>query len=169
MSLGDYPTLGLADARRLAASALREVQLGTDPAEAKVRAREADSFAELADLYLERHAKPTKRTWAHDQWLLNRELLPLWRNRKAVDIRRADVIALLDEIVERGTPVLANRTKALISKIFNFGIRRGVVEANPAYGVGNPGGQEQRRDRVLSPDEIRVVWKALNNEPPKIA
>lgn len=168
LTLGPYPSLSLADARRMAASSLREVHHGNDPATAKLAARAAETFGELAVLYLERHAKVEKRSWPEDERIINRELLPEWKNRKAGEIRRPDVIDLLDHIVERGSPVQANRTKALISKIFNFGIRRGLVEANPAYGIGNPGGQEQARDRVLSEDEIRSVWNALEPEPPKI-
>jgi integrase len=94
--------------------------------------------------------------------------LPKWRNRKAHEIRRADVLALLDAIVDRGAPVMANRTRALISKIFNFGIKRGVVEVNPAAGVENPG-HERQRDRVLSEDEIQILWAALEHEPPRVA
>jgi integrase len=166
---GVYPVIGLADARSLAAAPLREAEHGSDPANAKQAAREADSFAELAALYLERHAKVEKRSWREDDRILEHDLLAVWKNRKAADIKRKDAIALLDGIVERGALVQANRVKALISKVFNFGIRRGVVEANPAYGIGAPGGKEQKRDRVLSEDEIRRVWAALDAEPPKVA
>jgi integrase len=166
-TLGSFPTLSLADARQSAASALREVHLGNDPATAKREARAAETFGELAALYLERHAKVEKRSWPEDERIIDRELLPAWKFRKAGETRRADVIALLDGIVERGAPVMANRVKALVSKIFNFAIRRGIVEANPAHGVGSPGGAEHQRDRVLSEEEIRKVWKALESESPK--
>jgi integrase len=169
LTLGPYPVIGLAEARGLAAAALREVHHGNDPAAAKQEARAADTFADLARLYIERYAKPTKRTWARDEWLCNRELLPSWRNRKAAEISRKDVIALLDRIVGRGVPVLANRTKGLVSKMFNFALRRGILEVNPAYGIGNPGGQERQRDRVSSEDEIRRIWTALDGESFKVA
>src|SRR5271163_3586257 len=51
LTLGTYPVLSLADARRLATTALREAQHGTDPATAKKEARTADSFGELGQLY----------------------------------------------------------------------------------------------------------------------
>ena len=146
-------------------TALREAQHGIDPATAKREARSAESFGELANLYLERYAKAEKRSWREDERILNRDLLPRWRGRKAQEIKRADVIQLLDEIVDRNAPVMANRTRALISKIFNFGIKRGIVESNPAFGVDNPG-HEQQRDRVLSEDEIRQLWNALETERP---
>jgi integrase len=169
LALGTYPVLSLADARGQAAAELHEVQLGNDPADAKQERRQADTFDDLALLYLERHAKPNKRTWQRDEWIINREILPVWRSRKAADVKRKDVLALLDKIVERDVLVLANRVKGLINKIFNFAIARGIVEVNPAYGVSNPGGQERQRDRVLSEDEIRRLWGALENESIKVA
>jgi integrase len=146
-------------------TALREAQYGIDPATAKREARSAESFGELASLYLERYAKAEKRSWREDERILNRDLLPRWRGQKAHEIKRANVIQLLDEIVDRNAPVMANRTRALISKVFNFGIKRGIVESNPAYGVDNPG-HEQQRDRVLSEDEIRQLWNTLETERP---
>ena len=121
----------------------------------------------MASLYLERHAKVEKRSWPEDERIIDRELNPSWKHRKAREIERADTIALLDQIVERGAPVMANRVKALVSKIFNFAIRRGIVEANPAHGVGSPGGKETQCYRVLTEDEIRLVWKAFEAETPK--
>jgi len=168
LTLGSYPTLSLADARQLAKGALREAQLGLDPAGSKQTARAAETFGELAVLYLERHAKVTKRSWREDERILDHDLLPRWKSRKATEIKRGDMITLLDEIVERGAPVMANRTRALLSKVFNFGIRRGVVEANPAHGIDNPG-QERRRDRVLSETEFRAVWTALDSLPKRTA
>jgi hypothetical protein len=58
--------------------------------------------------------------------LLNREVLPLWERRKAYDIMRRDVIALLDGLVDRGTPSQANKVLALIRKLFNWAISRGL-------------------------------------------
>lgn len=105
-----------------------------------------------------------KRSFENDQHMLDRDLLPCWGQRKAASIERRDVIALLDSIMERGAPVAANRTKSLISKIFNFGISRAIVETNPAHLIPKPG-DEQSRTRVLSESEIRSLWTALDAEP----
>ena len=121
------------------------------------------TFGELATIYIERHAKVKKRTWRDDERNLRVDLLPAWKDRPAESIRRRDVAELLDRIVERGAPVLANRVKALTSKIFNVGIGRGLVENNPATGVAMPS-KERQRDRVLSEDEIRHLWRALDAE-----
>ena len=91
------------------------------------------------------------------------DILPAWKNRKAGDIRRADVLNILDSIVDRGAPIQANRTLALISRVFTFAIERGVVETNPAYRV-KPPAREYSCQRVLTDDEIRAFWKALDGE-----
>lgn len=163
MTLGAYPALSLADARDRAREILGAVARGEDPQSAKKAERRAVTFAELAELYLERHAKVKKRRWREDERVINVDLLPHWKGRKAKRIKRADVVELLDGIVERGAPIMANRTKALVSKIYNFGIGRDLVEHNPCFGVPMPA-KARQRDRVLSEDEIRAVWAALGHE-----
>ena len=89
-------------------------------------------------------------------------LVTRWGNRKVKDITRRDVRELLDEIAARA-PIMANRTLALVRKMFNFAIERDWLEANPCHMVKRPA-PEQQRDRVLSEDEIRALWKALDGE-----
>jgi integrase len=168
LTLGTYPPITLADAREMAREALREAALGGDPATRKKEERKADSFAQLAHEYLERHAKPNKRSWKEDNRIIATDLLPAWRNINAKDVTRADVRALLDRILERGAPILANRVRSLISKIFNWGISRDLVYHNPCLGLPRPA-PEHQRDRVLSEGEIRRVWEALEFESSPIA
>ena len=61
LTLGPYPALGLADARAMAKNALHLVAMGRDPAAEKQMQRRAETFAELAHEYMERHAKVHKR------------------------------------------------------------------------------------------------------------
>src|SRR5260370_39193538 len=96
LTLGPYPSLSLADARRLATTSLGEVHHGNDPATAKREARAAETFGELEALYLERHATVAKRSWAADERLLERELIPAWKHRSAREIWRRLSIALVD-------------------------------------------------------------------------
>jgi integrase len=76
------------------------------------------------------------------------------------------VRALLENIAERA-PIQANRVASLLSRIFNFAVDREIIENNPAYRLSKPGGDERVRDRVLSADEIKAVWRALDYEPVK--
>jgi integrase len=167
-TIGTYPALGLNDARQEAQRSLRDADLGKDPSAAKQAARAAETFGELATLYLENWAKVEKRSWAEDERIVERELLPAWKNRKASHITGADVVALTDGIKKRPAGVMANRALALISKIYNFGIGRQVVTANPAFKIPRPG-KEMQRTRTLSDDEIKTLWNALESETPKAA
>ena len=167
LTIGPYPDLSLADARRKAQKELREVAHGKDPAADKREARAADTFGELAAKYLEA-AKKSKRTWAEDERMLDKDLLPAWKNRKASEITRSDVKALLGRIVERGAPIAANRTLALVSTIFNYGVEEEAVAVNPAYRLAKPG-EEHERDRVLRDGEIRELWRVIEDEPLMVA
>jgi integrase len=167
-TLGTYPALPLADARDKAKDALRAVAHGKDPAAEKKAGREADTVGELADLYIERHAKPNKRSWETDQRMLKRDVIPEWGRRKVKDIKRRDVIAWLDKIVARGAPIMANRTYEVARMMFNFAVSRDLIEASPFFGVSKPNAESQR-ERVLTADEIRSVWKAIDAEAPNLA
>ena len=165
LTLGTYPILSLADARDLAKVKLHVVQTGGDPVAEKHKTRDADTFAVLAERYLNEHARRFKKASStrEDERNIRNELLPLWGNQKAASITRKDVIALVDGIAARGAEIHANRILALISKVFNFGIDKEVVDTNPAHKVKKPS-PERQRDRVLAPAEIRKVWQAFDDE-----
>lgn len=158
-TLGVYPDLSLAEARRQAAFARNAIAKGDDPAAQKQRDRRGPSVTDLSGLYIERYARVQKKTWRDDVRLLEREILPAWGSRKAQSITRADVLALLDRIVERGAPIQANRILALVRKMFNWAISRDLVVHNPCLQIKAPG-KEHQRDRVLNEEEIRAIWMA---------
>jgi integrase len=106
--------------------------------------------------------KKRARSAHEDEKNIQRELLPAWGNMKANNIRRRDVIALVDGIASRA-PIQANRVLAVISTIFNFAIAKEIVEVNPAFRVPKPS-SERARERFLDDQEIRAVWKAIEQE-----
>jgi integrase len=171
LTIGRYPTWTVAEARKKAKYALvKQIANGIDPATAKHDARSQRTFADLATAYLA-HAKLKKKSWSQDEGILNRILLPIWRHRPITEIARADVKEVLAQIVTgrhrtgnpkrqaRPAPVMANRTQALISTMFNYAVREEWTQFNPALRL--PIQNETSRDRVLSDDEIRVLWAAL--------
>jgi len=167
--LGRFPQVSVADARQAAKRYLGQVAGGADPARERADAKGEPTFADLADLYLERHAKVNKkpRSIQEDIKTLNRELLPAWGPRKVHDIRKSDVVDVLDTIIARNKLVMANRTRALMSKIFNFAIGRDYIEYNPCHKV-MPLMKEHSRDRVLTDGEVRSLWLALEAEPARV-
>jgi integrase len=174
MTLGTYSPgsrdhLGLADARVRLAEAKKLLASGIDPgavkAEQQKAERTAETVAELAEAYLDKWARPRKRSAAEDERILRKDVIPAWGKRKAKDIARRDVIALLDAIVDRGSPISANRTLACIRRMFGWALSRDIIPASPCVAVKAPA-KENRRDRVLSADEIAALWRALDRAAP---
>jgi integrase len=89
--------------------------------------------------------------------MLDRDVLPRWRGRDARTIKPHEVIELLDGIVDRGSPVQANRVAGVLAQLFKFGIHRAIVEASPVLLLYRPGGDEKPRERKLSEDELRIL------------
>ncbi len=165
MTLGAYPRIGLADARVLHSKAKQQRERGIDPGAEHIARRRAEHDAEtvrdLIEEYLDKHARPNKRSAAEDERTLRKEVLPVWGSRKAKSITRRDVIKLLDGIVDRGAPIMANRTLAVVRKMFNFAISRDIIDASPCVMIQAPA-KETPRDRVLSSAEIGAFWRGLD-------
>jgi integrase len=190
MKLGTYPAVKLAEARLAAQRTIGGIQIDhRDPVAEREIERKAETFAQLTDEYMRRWAKqvgadgrPRKRSWREDERQINLYLLPALRNRKVKDITRRDVRDLVEGIAERrlrkgttedgqeklGSPIMANRVLALVKKMFNFALDREWLDANPAARL-KPVSPETRRDRVLSPEEIRTLWRELDSEHHRIA
>lgn len=160
MKLGTYPLLSLGKARHEASKVLRNAELGLDPAAEKQEIRKAETFEQVAREYLERHAKIKKKSWKHDERVISKDLVPEFGSKKAKDISRRDVRSFLERKAQTA-PIMANRTRALLKKIYNWAIMSEIVDTNPVYLLPAPA-KEHRRERVLTKDEIIKVWNAIN-------
>jgi integrase len=172
-TLGSFPGIDVGEARKLASTASVQVQRGGDPAIEKRRAIAADdSFEVVARLFIERYARPKNRSWKQtaarlglaqgegDELVLtNAGAIAAWGDRKIGDIKQADVIRLLDNIADRGSPISANRTLAAVRKLFNWAEGRYGLDRNPCLRVEGPG-TEMARDRVLTDKELKAVWRS---------
>ena len=170
MTLGKFPMMTLAQARTEAAEALDQIERGENPAQAKKATRAAqieaqlddrDQFQNVVELFLKRHASHNRR--ADDvAAMFRREVLTGWGERKIYEISKRDVIEVLDGIVDRGSPVTANRLRAHLNTLFNWAKGRDIVQSNPLDGI-KPPAPEKPRDRVLTDDEIKLFWKACDH------
>ena len=162
MTLGTYPAMSVKQAHAAHGKALADLDRGIDPGAVAVTTRRetrlAATVAALAEEYLEKWAKPRKRSWAEDARILKLDVLPAWGRRKARDITRRDVILLLDGIVERGAPIAANRTLEITRKMFNFAIARDLLSENPCSLV-DPPGEERQRTRRCEPGRGRSSFR----------
>jgi integrase len=169
LTLGTWPGLSLAEARRAAATALADVARGTDPAaarrEAKAPERNRDTVERLATLFIEQHAKRKTRaaSWKAVEGTFRREVLPAWGKRPIASIRRRDVADLVNAMAMT-RPIMANRLLAHLSRFFRWCVARDWLGASPVVGVERPAA-ETARSRCLSDDEVRTFWAATNTLP----
>jgi integrase len=165
--LGDYgpQQVTIAKARKLARGRQTGIDQGADPAAERQAARKApgDTVAGLVDAYL-KHAEAHKRSAAEDRRILERDVLPRWQDRSVRELTRRDVRAIIEAVADRGAPIMANRTLAVVRKMLNYAVDHDWIDASPAARVQKPA-PEQERDRVLTDDEIRRLWRCLGRTP----
>jgi hypothetical protein len=113
LTLGPYPSLAVRRASQ--SEVLGDAARGDDPAQDKQKRRDAER-------------------------IINKDLLPDFGHRLLVDIRRRDVREHVEAIArKRNAPIMANRTLAVLSRMFNFALDRAWIEANPAVRIPQPG------------------------------
>lgn len=161
MTIGRYPEISLARAREDAQRLKLALADGEDPFADRARQREALTLEALGAIYIERHAKPKKRSWKEDQRMLRHDVYPLLGRARAREVTRPDLIRLLDAVVDRGAGILANRLRALLSKLFRWAVAEGYLEQSPATGIPARV-RETPRSRVLSDEELRTFWRLLD-------
>jgi integrase len=163
LTIGSYPAIKPAEARRDASRALDRVRHGFDPAEEK-RARQLaaphQNVAEVVRVYLDRlQRNAAPNTYRVTKHTFERDVLPVWQKRSIESITRADVHRVVDAILARKADVHANRVLARLRAFFNWAVERGHLSASPVAGMKSPT-KERPRDRVLSDDELRWLWRA---------
>jgi integrase len=158
-NIGDVRSIGLAQARKRAKELLAAVVLGTDVQAEKARQRQAGTFGEVAERYVEQYSKRNNKSWKQADALVRTYLLPHWRMRPIVSITRTD----MKEVLRRLRPVLANQVKASASALFNWAIREEIAKdlTNPCIGI-EPNATSSR-ERVLSASEIPQFWAAFDD------
>ena len=163
-NLGSYPDVSLETARDKFEIAKKKVKNGIDPIaeldEQIENRRNALTINKLITEYINKHAKPSKKSWRDDERILNKDALAVWGKRKAADIKKRDVVLLLESIIERGSPGSANNNFKIIRKMFRFAVQRDILEHSPCDGVVMPA-PLNRGNRVLSETEIKTLWSNL--------
>ncbi len=168
LTIGSWPAVGLAQAREEARMVKAEVRSGIDPrarragvhaaAKAEAQAEARKTFRAIAENYINRECSRLKRGREYEA-AIRRELLPVWGARPIADLRRLHLIELTDALLDAGKPSAAYRIFEIAKRILNWAVERGEIEASPFATMKSPA-PKILRDRVLKPDEIKLVWKA---------
>ena len=164
-TLGSWPTIDLAEARDLGRKALIEAKRGKDPRDAKIvarqvaRAAERDDVATIVAEFIERYAKVNTRSWKSTEKILQKHVLPCWQGRAVQTITKRDVLDVLDVIVARGKPIMANRVLSHTRKLFSWCVDRDILTISPCTGIKAPA-PEGKRERALDDRELKIVLRA---------
>ena len=163
-SIGLHGAIKPEAAREIAKRWLAQVAQGKDPSQERQDSRAAPTVKELADRYLVEHADTRKKgsSAANDRRLIEKRIVPAIGSKKVAAIARTDIVALHHGL--RKTPYEANRTLALLSKMFSLGERWGLRPdgSNPAKNIDRF--KEEKRERYLSSEEIKRLWDVLISE-----
>lgn len=166
MTLGRYPAMPLAQAREKARQILEAASMGADPFQALeadkiVQRKKRDTFedvtAEFVELYASRKLRPAtirdyKRTFD--------TVCASWKNVSIGDLKRRDVLLLIDRIEARKRLALADATHRYLSRFFNWCVERDYIETSPMAGIRRSHAVKPR-DRVLDFQELAEIWSAL--------
>ncbi|MDX0112607.1 DUF4102 domain-containing protein [Sinorhizobium meliloti] len=170
--LGEDATFTLAKAREAAQEASRIVSDGRDPAEVReeVKAQapepepiKVDLVGDVLDEFVKRHVTKKNResTQKNTIAFIDNRIRPEWKDRDIRSITKRDVVKLLDEIADDGAPESAARVRAILSKFFNWAVDRDIADASPVP-KGSTAKQGASRERVLTDEEVRLVWLACD-------
>ena len=162
VTIGQYDERGLAgvslkEARDEAYQIVADAHAGIAP-ELRKKRDERGTFGAVAETFMVDYASK-HRSRREKQRIINHDLA-VWHDRQISEITRADIKELL-RVKARTAPIMANRMKALISKIFTWALKEELVQSSPAISLDPPGGKEEERTRKLGADEIRLVWESF--------
>ncbi len=174
MNIGSYTALSLADARQTAKNLRAQVTLGHDVSGEKQTTKKAAvalieneknaiTVGQLADEYFE---KNILGRWKHPNIVrsrIERDIKPNIGRLAVQDVKPMHIDAMLQSVVKRGAPTTANDVLRWARRMFDYAVKRHMVEYNPAsaFTLGDAGGKEEARDRWLNRDELIRLFEAM--------
>ncbi|WP_031340805.1 tyrosine-type recombinase/integrase, partial [Xanthomonas maliensis] len=167
LTLGRYGAGGisLAMARELLLEARKSVQAGISPAIEKQRAKRRvtaiKTFGAAMDAWLA-NARLADSTRAMRKHIIDRDILPVFRNRLLTEIQADDLRALCNKVKERGAPATAVQIRDIVKQVYVYAIAQGEKVENPTDSVSASSiATFTPKDRALSPLEIRLMLQQL--------
>ena len=160
-TIGPYGRITLHNARIEAQKVLVARLEGRDPAAEKLEARRrltADTVAEVVALYGKLHLSQ-RRSGRELMQILQRDLVKHLGSRSVHSISKRDVIDAVNAVVDRGSPVAANKTLKVVRTFFGWCVGRAILERSPCDGVRAPT-TVRARDRVLTDAELARIIRA---------
>jgi len=172
LTIGTYPTITLKKARELATEARAKVQQGIDVArekrEQKIALTMAGTVEQLCNEYYQRTIEGRVKCPEIVREMLDNDIIKKLGRMRISEVKPIDVDGMIQAIVARGSPVMANRVLSKTKAVFDYAIRRHWITQNPAaaFRRADAGGEEKARTRALSEEEIIKLLKTIRDAGP---
>ncbi|MCZ8320079.1 MAG: tyrosine-type recombinase/integrase [Novosphingobium sp.] len=168
LTIGRYGSkdgISLLMARERCMEARKAIAQGISPAQEKQREKsrlaEAQTFGEYTRRWLAEH-RMADSTKAMRKTVIDRDILPVFQNRRMAEIGPEDLRALCGKIKARGAPATAVIAREIVKLVFAYAAMHGDKAPNPADEVGPSSiATFVPKDRALSPSEIRLMHRLL--------
>lgn len=188
ITIGNFPAIDQAKARRRAETALGALERGEDPTIALFAPKSSqyilradrDAFGVLIRDYFQKYLIPNTRSWRESARLVGLRLeeqegkaptftdvkggiVERFAERPVASITRKDLREMIEASRERGATTTINREVGVVRAFLQWCVNADILESNPAAGMAKAS-PENKRTRVLSDKEIRVIWLAAESE-----
>ena len=173
LTLGHYPAMTLANAKRSFMALSEQRKDGHQPKEIIQQQTEKknNTVEKLIRAwytgYIIKHRKQPKQI----KQQIDADVIPLFGDMQLEKIKPRDITKALDTIVNRGSPIHANKVLSTLKQAFNYAVSRGEMTINPAATIRarDIGGLEKPRERFLTPEEIKILWLFLDGDNSRIS
>ncbi len=177
LTLGYWPTLGVAEAREKARKVKSDVKSGIDP-----RAKRADEqtaariqaqtevgkdFGVIAEKFIKVEC-PNQKRGNETESMIRRLLLPAWAGRQVHEIKKQDARSLTDKLIDEGKPAAAYRLHETMVRLFRWMLGEYDTEflgfeVSPLANLSPPA-KKKKRQRKLEHHELERLWSAWTEQ-----
>ena len=169
LTLGRYGQISLAEAREKLIEAKKKAAAGQSPARTKARDKqkegEAVTFGQWAEIWLKKHVM-AESTRDMKRSGYERDLKLPFAKLKMSEITETELRSLCDKVVARGAPASAIQAREIVQSIYRYAADKGHKYINPADLIKPTSiATFKPRERVLSADELKVLFEYVEKEP----
>ncbi|WP_434153397.1 integrase domain-containing protein [Klebsiella variicola] len=169
LSLGSYPALTLAAARQIRDQHLTTLAQGMDPQQQQEQASEQrqielDSiFSTVAANWFQIKSRSVTEDYAKDIWRsLDKDVFPTIGSIPVQEIKARTIVEALEPIKARGALETVRRLVQRVNEIMIYAVNTGLIDANPASGVGMAFEKPKKQNMpTLRPEELPKLMRSL--------
>jgi integrase len=163
---GSCSALSLAKARDAVRVIMGNVAKGIDPAaeRKKAKAHEALTLSALLSEWQALHLASKRPSYAAEATRALRNAFARYLDLPAANFSRATVVKTLDAMARKGSVAMAARTAAYGKAAYGWAVKRGALSVNPFLNL--PVRPAERRERVLTDDEVAAIWRVTDGSGP---